>query len=667
MSPRAKKPARPRRAARAKNPSPPVGERAPGASDVAIGTFGDPIVGHWNNGALEMVTLETRDKKLIARAVDGLLAGPTAQSINHIGVKNAADVDFQRIAMFPALRSLSIGSGLADGAKLALPALRALSIGNANHLAKTFRSLESLHGLGALENLSIQGSGITSLKGLSQLPALRALALPQAKALTDLTGIEALESLAELDVNLTPLASLAPLAALRGLTSIKLRGTRIKDLSPLWAHPDLAEIYAEKTPVASLAGIEHLLKLRLLWIFDTKVRDLAPLRGLPALQTLNIAGLRDYENGDAVGTLAALKTLDVYGCEPPFDPEWVGDLQLDEVRGCAYPPPTRAARNPLAWSAAPVARTGVPDEIRSVTAHGQISQIALSDDGELIAIASMSADRKAPTLAVHRTRDATEVCAYTVETIAGNGKAACFDAAGDLLFVAGDSLFRLKIGDAPQKLGRLDCESMFRDAAGKRLALVERGGAVRFVSADAPLGEGWRHDAGRGHMLFGTQVRFVGDTPRALIGALADHGPLLVDVTEKTVLREYPRKSACADANDAGDLLAVFEPRSSREDWLSVYRGEDADPTSVASEALFTHSQIAFAPDGQQLVKASYNVQLVDVATGAASDARAANALPGSTHTQPLRARHAPLIAWSSFNFRMGDFRAYWASFSTGA
>src|SRR5439155_24558225 len=116
-------------------------------------------------------------------------------------------------------------------------------------------------------------------------------------------------------------------------------------------------------------------------------------------------------------------------------------------------------------AAAPIPRSALPDEIRSVTAHGKVSQIALSDDGALIAVASMSADRGAATLAVHRTGDASEVCAFTVETIAGNGKAACFDAAGDLLFVAGDSLFRLKIGGQPERIGRVDCEALFRDAA----------------------------------------------------------------------------------------------------------------------------------------------------------------------------------------------------------
>ena len=178
------------------------------------------------------------------------------------------------------------------------------------------------------------------------------------------------------------------------------------------------------------------------------------------------------------------------------------------------PPPPAPALAPE-----PIPRSALPDEIRSVTAHGKISQIALSDDGALIAVASMSADRGAATLAVHHTRDGTEVCAFTVETIAGNGKAACFDAAGDLLFVAGDGLFRLKIGGQPERVGRVDCEALFRDAAGRWLAFVERSGAVRFAAADAPLAEIWRQDAGRGHMTFGTQVRFVGDTSRALIGS----------------------------------------------------------------------------------------------------------------------------------------------------
>lgn len=316
----------------------------------------------------------------------------------------------------------------------------------------------------------------------------------------------------------------------------------------------------------------------------------------------------------------------------------------------------------------PILRSALPDQIRSVAAHGKISQVAPSDDGELIAVASMSADRRAPTLTVHRTRDASEVCAYTVESIAGNGKAACFDAAGDLLFVAGDSLFRLKIGEQPQRLGRVDCEALFRDAAGRTLAFVERSGAVRFAAADAPLTEVWRHDAGRGHMQFGTQVRFIGGTSRALISGLADRGPLLVDVAEQKVLREFPQRGACADVTRAGNLIAIFEPRGRREDWLAIYAGDDAaDPTPFPSPVVGTGEPVAFAPDGQQLVKAGLGVQMIDVATAAASDVRAGDGVAGSTFTPALRAWGAPLIAWSSFNFRTGDFRAYWASFAPSA
>ena len=131
----------------------------------------------------------------------------------------------------------------------------------------------------------------------------------------------------------------------------------------------------------------------------------------------------------------------------------------------------------------------MPDEIRSVTAHGKISQIALSDDGALIAVASMSADRggRHPGRPSHARRD--RGVRLHGQTIAGNGKAACFDAAGDLLFVAGDGLFRLKIGGQPERVGRVDCEALFRDAAGRWLAFVERSGAVRFAAADAPLAE----------------------------------------------------------------------------------------------------------------------------------------------------------------------------------
>jgi len=265
---------------------------------------------------------------------------------------------------------------------------------------------------------------------------------------------------------------------------------------------------------------------------------------------------------------------------------------------------------------------------------------------------------------VHRTRDATEVCSFTIETIAGNGKAACFDGAGDLLFVAGDTLFRLKVGGTPERLGRVECEAMFRDAAGKWLAFVDRNGAVRFAASDAPLTEVWRHDAGRGHMLYGTQVRFVGGTSRALISALVDRGPLLADLAEQKIIDEYPRKGACADASPAGDLVAVFEPRSRhRDDWFSIYTADADDPLPMAKEAIGPADPLAFTPDGKQLVKTGASVQLFDIATGAATDQRSGEVPPGSTVRPAVLAFRAPIIAWTSFNFPKNDFRASWAAF----
>src|SRR4029079_10903616 len=88
-----------------------------------------------------------------------------------------------------------------------------------------------------------------------------------------------------------------------------------------------------------------------------------------------------------------------------------------------------------------------------------------------------------------------------------------------------------------------------------------------------------RHDAGRGHMLFGTQVRFIGGTSRALIRRLAERGPLLGHGAVQKVLREFPERGACADATRTGNLIAVYEPRGRREDWLAIC------PRGAAAEA----------------------------------------------------------------------------------
>ena len=62
-------------------------------------------------------------------------------------------------------------------------------------------------------------------------------------------------------------------------------------------------------------------------------------------------------------------------------------------------------------------------------------------------------------------------------------------------------------------------------------------------------------------------------------------------------------------------------------------------------------------------MKTGSSVQLIDIATGAATDPRSGDVPPGSTVTPAVLAFRAPTIAWTSFNFPKSDFRASWASF----
>lgn len=170
--------------------------------------------------------------------------------------------------------------------------------------------------LTGLQELSLQGSGLTSLEGIAQLQNLRKLELNRTKVdnLEPLAALSELESLTlrrndlitsvdqvsqfsglrELTLEGEELFMLQPLAKLTQVEALALHHTGTKDISFVAQLPALKSLTLDNNsklsnlaPLAGLTGLEHLQ-------LDAGNTDtLDELARLTSLQSLNLSGLRD--------------------------------------------------------------------------------------------------------------------------------------------------------------------------------------------------------------------------------------------------------------------------------------------------------------------------------------------------------------------------------------
>jgi len=330
------------------------------------------------------------------------------------------------LAELPALHRLGIEKGLEGLRGVALPSLCWLHITHKSpdltaiaHLAgltgltlssSTSLALEDLSpisGLTALENLTARSAKISDLRPLSGMASLKRLELQSNKTLKSLDGLQGLSALEDLTVNLCPIADLSPLEGLENLQAVRARGSKVKSMAPLLRCAKLRMLYLEKSKLQSIDGIGSLTDLATLSIWGTKVRDLSPLDGLSALGDLNIADLGSPTGTDAVKTLSALTTLDVYQTE--FDPQILAGMTLKSVRGCEYPPPgsvvldgeqRHASSDELGPGMVFDGRIG------GAKLRGAPWDLDLSNDGSLVVV---GLSNKTDAIQVFRTGDGSEV------------------------------------------------------------------------------------------------------------------------------------------------------------------------------------------------------------------------------------------------------------------
>ncbi|NLF29765.1 MAG: leucine-rich repeat domain-containing protein [Planctomycetes bacterium] len=160
--------------------------------------------------------------------------------------------------------------------------------------------------------ITLEGTGIWSLKGLDQAVNLCAVSLTDG-TFSDISTVTDLTKLTYVDFRRNAVRDITPLAGLAGLEVLLLDGNRVVDLGPV-------------------AGLERLWWLHLA---DNSLQDIAALAALTGLQRLDLRG--NPLNAEAYDTWLPLIEANNPGIElqydgliPRADADMDGDVDLDD-------------------------------------------------------------------------------------------------------------------------------------------------------------------------------------------------------------------------------------------------------------------------------------------------------------------------------------------------
>lgn len=149
------------------------------------------------------------------------------------------------------------------------------------------RNLQPFGALPHLEQLSIGGSGIESLEGITQLPGLK-----------------------KLELSKTSISDISILSSLKQIESIALRDNdQLKTLEALGSMTQLKQLTVVGETVFNLSALASLHNLESLVVHDTATKDISFVSSLPKLRHLSLQGNNKLKNIGALTKLTNLEQL----------------------------------------------------------------------------------------------------------------------------------------------------------------------------------------------------------------------------------------------------------------------------------------------------------------------------------------------------------------------
>ncbi|MDG2213683.1 MAG: PQQ-binding-like beta-propeller repeat protein, partial [Verrucomicrobiota bacterium] len=203
-----------------------------------------------------------------------------------------------------------------------LPKLRELFLVR-NQLELT--DLTALGDLPELVSLKLDGSNVTSIKGLGASKSLTSLILAyhdngrsrMENKINNLDELASLKQLKELALNGNPITDLSVLSQLENLAALYLGDVLAQDLSPIAKLKNLQDFRADGTkenPITSLSFLEGLKNLHTIHLSETSLTSVESLGKLPNLRELLLRRNRiELNDLTALGGLPELISLKLDG------------------------------------------------------------------------------------------------------------------------------------------------------------------------------------------------------------------------------------------------------------------------------------------------------------------------------------------------------------------
>jgi internalin A len=217
-----------------------------------------------------------------------------AKNLKTLDLSGTSVADIQPLADLSQLTTLSLrlnkADSLPDLAPLTTTGIQSLNLVG-NDYGKEPEKIASLAEFDQLEELDLQGNGLTTLPPVTELKHLKMLGLAGNK-LTNIDGLAKLTGLTSLKVNSNQLTDLSSIAHLTALEILSAGNNPVNDLTPLANLKQLKQATLSQMGLVdkSLDALKNLTQIERLSIdFNDQLTDLSALADLQQLTYLNFS------------------------------------------------------------------------------------------------------------------------------------------------------------------------------------------------------------------------------------------------------------------------------------------------------------------------------------------------------------------------------------------